>query len=514
MRGRPPVPGQPVTEQHPNHPHPHLRRRIGVVQATAINMSQMCGIGPFITIPAMVVVFGGPQAILGWVFGALLALCDGLVWAELGAAMPGSGGTYVYLREAFQYRTGRLMPFLFVWTAILFIPLIMSTGVYGFVSYLRYLWPSMTTAESYVVGLVAVVLIVALLWRRIDSIGKMTEILWAIMIGTLLTVIAASYTHFNASQVFTFPAHAFDLTRGGFWIGFAGGLTIGIYDYLGYNTTAYLGAEVKRPGVTLPRSIVYAVLAMMVVYLAMQIGVLGVVNWHQMLNSNSEAYTSVASLVLQRTVGSTAAKIVTVFILITAFTSILAGLLAGSRVPYDAARDGVFFRSFAKLHPKHEFPVIGLLTMGVITAAGFVIGELTSLSVLIQLLTVVMVLVQALAQIAALFVLRRRQPQLRRPYRMALYPLPALIAGLGWVVIYAYSDKNAPGLHPIELSLLWVVVGIAAFLLWARSKRQWPFGPKVVEEQYLNADPKLLEFDEEDLSTAVAAGDGRSDTRP
>src|SRR5690349_24599363 len=105
-------------------------------------MSQMCGLGTFITVPAMVVVFGGPQAILGWVLGALLAFCDGLVWAELGAAMPGAGGTYIYLREAFQYRTGRLMPFLFVWTAVLFIPLIMSTGVIGLVQYLGVLWPA------------------------------------------------------------------------------------------------------------------------------------------------------------------------------------------------------------------------------------------------------------------------------------------------------------------------------------------------------------------------------------
>jgi fructoselysine transporter len=485
--------------------HPHLRRRIGVLQATAINMSQMCGIGPFITIPAMVVVFGGPQAILGWVFGALLALCDGLVWAELGAAMPGSGGTYVYLREAFQYRTGRLMPFLFVWTAILFIPLIMSTGVYGFVSYLRYLWPSMTTAESYAVGLGAILVIVALLWRRIESIGKMTAVLWAIMILTLLSVILAAYTHFHAGQVFTFPAGAFDLTRSGFWIGFAGGLTIGVYDYLGYNTSAYLGAEIRRPGRAIPRSIVYAILAMMVVYLSMQIGILGVVNWHEMLDTNSQAFTSVASLVLQRTLGGTAAKIVTVFILVTAFTSILAGLLAGSRVPYDAARDGVFFRSFARLHPRHEFPVIGLLTMGVVTALGFVIGQLTSLSVLIQLLTVVTVLVQALAQILALTVLRRRQPDLRRPYRMFLYPLPSIVAALGWVVIYGYANKNAPGLHPIELSLLWVVVGVGAFALWARAKHEWPFGPKHIEEQYLHADPRLLEVDEEDLAAAETA---------
>jgi amino acid transporter len=416
--------------------------------------------------------------------------------------MPGSGGTYVYLREAFQYRTGRLMPFLFVWTAILFIPLIMSTGVYGFVSYLKYLWPSMTTAESYVVGLAVIAVIIGLLWRRIEAIGRLAEVLWIVMICTLLAVIAAAFTHFNAAQVFTFPAHAFDVTRSGFWIGFAGGLTIGVYDYLGYNTSAYLGAEIRRPGKTLPRSIVYAILSMMVVYLAMQVGILGVVNWHEMLDQNSPAFTSVASVVLERTLGSTAAKIVTAFILVTAFTSVLAGLLAGSRVPYDAARDGVFFRSFSRLHPRHEFPTVGLLAMGVVTAAGFIIGQLTSLTVLIQLLTVVTVLVQAFAQIIALTVLRRRQPQLRRPYRMFLYPLPSIIAGLGWVIIYGYADENAPGLHPIELSLLWIVVGGIAFALWARAKGEWPFGPKQIEEQYLHADHRLLDVDEEELADA------------
>jgi fructoselysine transporter len=492
--------------QHLPAQHPHLRRRIGVLQATAMNMSQMCGVGPFITIPAMVIVFGGPQAIMGWVFGALLALCDGLVWAELGAAMPGSGGTYVYLREAFQYRTGRLMPFLFVWTAILFIPLIMSTGIVGFVSYLRYLWPSMTTGEGYAVGLAAIVIIVALLWRRIESIGKLATILWVIMIATVLSVIIAAYTHFHAAQVFTFPAHAFDITHGSFWIGFAGGLTVGVYDYLGYNTSAYLGSEIKNPGRTIPRSIIYSVLGIMVIYLAMQVGVLGVVDWHEMLNTNSAAYTSVASLLLERTWGTGPAKVVTIFILITAFTSVLAGLLAGSRVPYDAARDGVFFRSFARLHPRLEFPTVGLLTMGGVTAVGFVVGQLTSITVLIQLLTAVTVLVQALAQILALSVLRRRQPQLRRPYRMFLYPLPSIIAAVGWVIVYLYADKNAPGLHPIELSLLWVVVGCGAFALWARKHGQWPFAPKRIHEFYLTVQAASLDLDEDELASPAATG--------
>src|SRR5689334_17827504 len=126
---------------------PGFERRLGLFQATTVNMTQMCGIGPFVTIPAMISALQGPQAMFGWVIGAIIAVADGLVWAELGAAMPGAGGTYLYLREAFQYRTGRLMPFLFVWSAVLFIPLIMSTGVYGFVSYLTYLWPSMTTGR-------------------------------------------------------------------------------------------------------------------------------------------------------------------------------------------------------------------------------------------------------------------------------------------------------------------------------------------------------------------------------
>ncbi|MFC0489745.1 APC family permease, partial [Sinomonas atrocyanea] len=169
----------------------------------------------------------------------------------------------------------------------------------------------------------------------------------------------------------------------------------GIYDYLGYNTAAYMGAEMKSPGRTIPRSVVFSVFGIMVIYLFTQIGVLGVVKWQEMLDTGSQAYTSVVSLLLERTWGPGAAAVVTVFILVTAFASLLVGLLAGSRVPYDAARDGVFFKAFAKLHPTKEFPIAGLITMGVGTMAGFLIGRFTDISALIQLLTAVMVLVQA-----------------------------------------------------------------------------------------------------------------------
>ncbi|MFF1718051.1 APC family permease [Streptomyces sviceus] len=459
-------------------------RRVGLFQATAINMSQMCGIGPFVTIPLMVAAFGGPQAVVGFVAGAILALADGLVWAELGAAMPGSGGSYVYLRQAFQYRTGRLMPFLFVWTAMLFIPLIMSTGVVGFVQYLGYLAPDLGQTSGDLVGLGVIVLVVVLLWRGIEHIARITAVMWVVMIVSVLLVILAAATDFSAHLAFTYPAHAFDLGSNTFWIGFAGGLTIGIYDYLGYNTTAYMGAEIKDPGRTLPRSIIFSILGIMTIYLLLQIGTLGVIDWHRMTDAKDIASTSVASAVLEETWGKGAADTVTVLILITAFASVFTGLLGGSRVPYDAARDRVFFRPYARLHPKHRFPTLGLATMGVITAIGFLIGRHTDLATLIQLLTTVMVIVQALAQIVALSVLRRRRPTLQRPYRMWLYPVPSVIAFVGWCVIYGYADKNSPGRHPIEWSLAWLALGCVAYVLWARFEKVWPFGPKEITEDY------------------------------
>ncbi|MET7605572.1 APC family permease [Streptomyces avermitilis] len=462
-------------------------RRVGLFQATTINMSQMCGIGPFVTIPLMVAAFGGPQAVIGFVVGAVLALADGLVWAELGAAMPGSGGSYVYLRQAFQYRTGRLMPFLFVWTAMLFIPLIMSTGVVGFVQYLGYLAPDMGRATGDLVGVGIIALVVILLWRGIENIARITAVMWTVMIASVLLVIVAAASDFSAQLAFTYPAHAFEPTSGHFWVGFAAGLTIGIYDYLGYNTTAYMGAEIKDPGRTLPRSILFSILGIMAIYLLLQIGTLGVIDWHRMTDAGDIASTSVASAVLEKTWGKGAADTVTVLILITAFASVFTGLLGGSRVPYDAARDRVFFRPYAKLHPRHRFPMLGLATMGVITAIGFLIGRHTDLATLIQLLTTVMVIVQALAQIIALTVLRKRQPTLRRPYRMWLYPLPSVIALVGWLVIYGYADKNSPGRHPIEWSLAWVALGCVAFVVWARLEKVWPFGPREIAEEYLTA---------------------------
>jgi amino acid transporter len=466
-----------------------FHRSIGPLSATAINMTQMCGIGPFITIPIMVATMGGPQAVLGWIVGALLAITDGLVYAELGAAMPGAGGTYVYLREAFQYRTGKLMPFLFAWTAVISIPLIMSTGAIGIVQYLGFYFPTMSWFTQHAIGVGVVFVIVVALYRRIESIRVLTTGLWIVMIITVVFVIAACASNFSAHLAFTYPPGAFHLDSA-FFSGLGAGLLIAVYDYLGYNTVAYMGDELKQPGRTMPRAIVTSILGIMVIYLLLNIGVVGAVPWHDV-----EKSTSIASLVVTRSWSHGAADVVTALVVVTAFASVFAGLLGGSRVPFNAARDRVFFRIFGRMHPKHNFPHVALIVMGVLTAA----GSLLDLTTVINMLTTVAVLVQAIAQIVALTVLRRRQPELRRPYRQWLYPIPSLLALVGWIYVYKSATTQS-----IVLSLVWILGGVLAFLVWARINRSWPFAPIQVREVYLDMQREEADTQEGHASAAPA----------
>ncbi|MBD8898890.1 APC family permease [Rhodanobacter sp. DHG33] len=446
-----------------------FHRSIGLFSGTAINMTQMCGIGPFITIPIMVAAMGGPQAVIGWIAGAILAMADGLVWAELGAAMPGSGGTYVYLREAFQYRTGKLMPFLFIWTMLLAIPLLMSTGIIGMVEYLEFFFPDLGWWPVHLIGLAATALVTWMLYRRIESVRAITIALWIIMLVSVVGVAAAGFSHFHAGYAFAYPAGLFG---GRFFMGLGAGLVIGIYDYLGYNTTAYIGDELRNPGRTMPGSIIVSVIAMMVVYLALNISVLGVAPWQEIAQSKS-----VASLVVERGWGHAAAAVMTVLIIVTAFASVFTGLLGGSRVPFQAAHEKVFLSVFGRLHARHGFPHVALLTMGVVTA----IGTFFDLTEVINMLLAATIIVQSVAQIAALVVLRRRQPKLVRPYKQWLYPVPCVVALLGWIYVYVSASTSS-----LILSGVWILAGIAVFVIWARANRSWPFAPVEVREAYLD----------------------------
>jgi len=448
-------------------------RAMGMFQATTLNMSQMVGIGPFITIPLIISAIGGPQVMLGWVIGALIALCDGLVWAELGASMPRAGGTYTFLRQAFQYSTGKFMPFMFVWSTLLVTPLIMATGMIGMTDYLGYFW-HMTSLESHWIAVAFTVVTVALLYRRITTVAKLTSILWAGMIVTVVIYLVACYSHFSPHLAFTFPAGAFSLGRGAFWTGLGAALTLAIYDYLGYYTVAYLGDEVRDPGRVIPRSIVVSVVAVMLIDLSMNIGTIGVLPWRQ-----AEKSASIGSDLLRHVWGRPGATVITLLIIWTAFASVFTGLLGASRLPFTAARERLFFSPFGRLHPRLRFPHVSLLVMGLVTA----VASFFPLTTVINALIALTIWVQFIGQIAALTILRRKQPGLRRPYRQWLYPVPSLLALAGWVYIF-----QASGWPAIRIMLIWTAAGIVAFLIWARSGHSWPFGAKEVNEEFAAAD--------------------------
>jgi APA family basic amino acid/polyamine antiporter len=475
---------------------PRLIRGIGVGSATALNMIDMIGVGPFITIPLIVSAMGGPQAMLGWILGAVFAICDGLVWAELGAAMPGSGGSYRYLREIYgPKRLGRLVSFLFIWQLSFSAPLSIASGAIGLAGYASYFWPGLeheyvarnwslqlplvgnlqlswlvSGATFLAVGVV--LLATVLLYRKITSIGWMSKLLLTGVLGTIAWIIVAGLSHFDAARAFSFPPGAFTLSEN-FFLGLGSAMLVATYDYWGYYNVCFLGDEVKDPGKTIPRALLLSILLVGCLYVVMNVSILGVVPWQEMIQggqSNKGLY--VVSIFMQRLYGPWAANLVTALVMWTAFASVFSLTLGYSRVPYAAALDGNYFRAFARVHPEHRFPFVSLLALGGVAA----LFCFFSLADVIAALVVIRITLQFLVQAVGLIVLRIRRPDLPRPFRMWLYPLPALAASIGFVFVLI-SRTNS--MKQINYALVILVSGVAIYLVRAWRNREWPFGTKL-----------------------------------
>jgi basic amino acid/polyamine antiporter, APA family len=465
---------------------------MGLWSATALNMIDMIGVGPFITMPLVLAAMGGPQALLGWVAGALLAVCDGLGSAELGAALPGSGGSYTYLREIYgPHKWGRLISFLFIWQLSFSAPLSIASGCIGLAGYASYYWPRLQTVYSAhtsavhipwagalqvswvmtpgtALAIVTCFLTIFLLYRRITEIGTLSKILWFGVMGTIGWIIFAGLTHFNAARAFDFPPGAFTLSHG-FFTGLGGALLVATYDYWGYYNVCFLGDEIEDPGRNIPRALLLSIGLVACLYLLMNLCILAVVPWREMLQAgqnNSGLY--VVSLFMERVYGPWAARLVTGLIIVAAFASVFSLMLGYSRVPYAAAQDGNYFRIFAKLHPEHRFPHISLLALGVVAAA-FCFLQLKDA---IAALVVIRIVIQFIVQAAGVIVLRVRRPDLPRPFRMWLYPLPALLAIAGFIFIL-FNRPNA--LREVRYAAVILVAGIMIYVVRAWMGDQWPF---------------------------------------
>jgi len=452
----------------PVHPA-RLHRRFGLVSSTALNMTNMIGVGPFITIPLLMSTIGGggPQAMLGWIVALVIVICDGMVWSELGAAMPGSGGSFQYLREAFgRERYGRLMAFLFVWQFVLSGPLEIASGYIGFADYASYIWKTLSRPGIIVLISVVGIINIVLLYRRIHSIAKITISLWVGTLITVLAVIATGATHFNPHVAFDFPPEAFNFSIG-FFLGLGAAARIGIYDYLGYYDVCYIGDEVQNPGRVIPRSILISTAAVALIYFGINLSIVGVVPWREFVPAATHpASNFVVSIFMEHIYGTRVATIFTLLVLWTAFGSVFALLLGYSRIPMAAAQGGYFFRVFGKLHPTKDFPYVSLLVLGAIS----IIAGFFSLGTVIDALIVTRILVQFIGQVFGVMLLRKRAPDMPRPYRMWLYPVPALVALAGWMFVFATTQISV-----ILFGLAVLALGCLVFLLWSRNTSRWPF---------------------------------------
>jgi len=438
-----------------------LRRELGLIQATSLAITDMVGIGPYITIPLFLATMGGPQAMLGWLVGAVLAFCDGLVWAELGAAIPKAGGSYNYLSEAYgAHRAGRWFSFLMVWQIMFSAPLSLASGSIGFANYLHYLLPQVSPGGVRILAAIFPLLLVVLLYRRIGALGNLSVVLVGGVILGCFWIILSGLPHLSAARLTDFPPRAFNL-HWIFWVGLGHATLYALYDYFGYYNVCYLAEEIRDPGRVIPRAIMFSILAVGTLYVLMTASFLSVIPWRDAIHSRF-----IASVYIEALQGAAAGKVMTGLLLWIAFSSVFSLLLGYSRIPYAAAIDGNFFRVFARLHPQGQFPHVSLITLGVV-ASIFSLGRLNEV---IGGLVATRVLIQYLPQTVGFFLLRFRNPQLQRPFRMWFYPVPGIISLLGWLYVLGTAEKRS-----LIFALAVFAVGSAAYFIRARLRGEWPF---------------------------------------
>jgi fructoselysine transporter len=428
-------------------------RKINLVQATAINMIDMVGIGPFVVMPLVITSFQSGLFIWAWIFGAFTAFVDGMIWSELGARYPLAGGTYNFHRIAFGKKAGRLMSFLFVWQTSIQAPLVVASATIGFSQYLTYI-VDLTSLEQKMVSGGLVILVFLLLYRKIETIGRISVILGIIVIGTISWIIYSGFT--NAQfQVKIFPSDGESFFQLSFWAAIAHGSLKTVYAYLGYYNVCHLGGEIKNPGVNIPRSIFISIFGIAFLYLLMNIAVMSVIPW----GSVEAGDKYLVSSFIESIYGTKAGVIVTLLILCIAFSSLFAVVLGYSRVPYAAAVDGNFFRVFSKLHPKRQFPYVSLAAL---CAAGFAFSLLMKLADVITAILAMRIVVQFMSQCVGVVLLRKREGKAALPFKMWLYPLPVLVSLLIWAFLFYHT-----GLFAIY-GLAIAAAGIIVFFLTHR----------------------------------------------
>ena len=390
-------------------------------------MIDMVGIGPFVVMPFVVAQFSNGLFIWAWLFGAFTAFTDAMIWSELGARYPLAGGTYQFHRIAFGEKGGRLMSFLFVWQTSIQAPLVVASASIGFAQYLTYLVPLEAWQQKMVSGGL-VILVFLLLYRKIETIGKISVVMGVIVVLTIVWIISSGLLY-GKESVPLLPGEGESFFSYALWAAVGQASVKTVYAYLGYYNVCHLGGEIINPGRNIPRSIFISVFGISVLYLLMNYSVMRVIPWPSVDGSNKY----LVSTFMQMLYGQEAGILVTVLILCIAFSSLFAVVLGYSRVPYAAAADGNFFSVFAKLHPTKQFPHLSLILL---CGLGFLFSLLFRLSDVISSILAMRILVQFIGQAVGVVLLRNRLGTEGMPFRMWLYPLPVIVSVLVWLFLF------------------------------------------------------------------------------
>lgn len=435
-------------------------RKISLLQASAINMIDMVGIGPFVVLGIVANTMGGPWFLYAWIAGAILSFADATIWSALGATFPKAGGSYNFLKEGYGPKWGKLMSFLFVWQTMIQAPLVIASAAIGFSMYAGYIF-SLTGIEHKIISGAVVILIILLLYRKIEAIGKISVFLWIGVLLTMACVIGGGLWHGN----FLAPVQhindglTFDMV---FVTALSAASVKTIYTYLGYYNVCHIGGEIKNPQKNIPRSMYISITGISIFYLLMNISVASVLPQQVLQNSSFAVSDFMESLA-----GRGAATVITILILWVAFASVFSATLGYSRIPYAAAKDGAFFSVFAKLHPTKNFPYISLLVLG---AVAFVFSLLFRLGDVIDAIIAVRILIQFIGQGVGLLLLAKRKGRNFFSWKMPFFPIPAIFAMIIWLAIF-----YATGWKMMLSGIAVIVCGIIAFLIKSKWNDEWPF---------------------------------------
>ncbi len=397
-------------------------------------MIDMVGIGPFVVMPLVIGYFGNGLFIWAWVFGAISSLIDGMIWSELGAKYPRAGGTYNFHRIAFGEKGGKLMSFLFVWQTSIQAPLVVASASIGFAQYLTYIVPLELWEQKLVSGGL-VIFVFILLYRKIETIGKISVMMGSIVILTILWIIISGLTH-QQHSIPLIPQKPDSFFSFAFWAAIAHGSLKTVYSYLGYYNVCHLGGEIKRPEINIPRSIFISIFGIAILYLLMNISVMSVIPWQEAKHMDKYLVSSF----MEQLYGNRAAVIVTVLILCIAMSSLFAVVLGYSRIPYAAASDGNFFKVFSKLHPTKKFPHISLI---VLCSLGFIFSMIFKLTDVITAILAMRILVQFISQGVGVMLLRKKIGKKDLPFKIWLFPIPVILSIISWLFLFYHTGKFA-----------------------------------------------------------------------